>query len=70
LVGFALCRRKPTYKYRKLARASIKELENLTKRQSINCVGIMGLLQAENASYCGQGTEIVREKYNSVSWLL
>jgi predicted ATPase len=67
LVGFALCRRKPTYKYRKLTRASIKELENLTKRQSINCVGIMCLLQAENASYGGQGTELVKEKYNSVS---
>jgi predicted ATPase len=65
LVGFALCRRRKTYKYRKLARASIKELENLTKKQSINCVGIMCLLQAENASYSGQAS--VHEKYNSVS---
>jgi hypothetical protein len=67
LIGFALCRRKPTYKYRKLARASIKELENLTKKHSINCVGILCLLQAESASYCRQANEVVKEKYNSVS---
>lgn len=68
LVSVALFRRKPKSKYRKTARASLKDLESLTKKRSINCVGILLLLRAELATLSRRNAETIKMKYDDVSF--
>jgi len=67
LINFSLYRKQARAKYWKRGKASIKSLEKLAKKRSINCGGILCLLLAEMASLSERNPETVKSKYDGVS---
>ena len=73
LANFALYRANPRRRGKcwRHAHAAMRELEKLAKKRSINCVGILGLLRAEAASFSKRKTtDQVKRLYDDVSSIL
>jgi hypothetical protein len=67
LVSLALRRYKPRNSHRRLARSSMRKLEILTRKRSVNCSPLLALLHAENDSFSIHEVDIIKNKYAKVS---